>query len=132
MAFTNDEVLTHYPPQYIVGKQINEEREILVQEDEHVKVILQEIDCEYIYSNPTGMFNLSQPSKLMRTKNYTFVSYAQFKELERKQAASANNDDEEPNAAGEEKALDLELRDWAEFAEEAKGVLLRVVIQNKI
>lgn len=37
-----------------------------------------------MYSNPTGLFNTSLPEKMMRTKNYTFVSYKQFKELKEK------------------------------------------------
>ena len=75
LADTNDEVIRRHPPQYIVGKQLGEEREILTEETEDIKVTLYEVDCEYIYSNPTGMFNLSVPDKLLRTKNYTVLSY---------------------------------------------------------
>jgi len=41
-----------------------------------------------MYSNPTGLFNLSLPEKLMRTKNYTFISYQQFKEYTQKTTAA--------------------------------------------
>jgi hypothetical protein len=52
---------------------------INVYEDDFCKVQLFEIECEYMYSNPTGMFNLSLSEKLMRTKNYTFMSYSQYR-----------------------------------------------------
>jgi hypothetical protein len=31
-----------------------------------------------MYSNPTKLFNLSLADKLMRTKNFTVMSYQQF------------------------------------------------------
>lgn len=48
-------------------------------ENDFVRVELREIQCEFMYSNPTKYFNLSLPDKLMRTKNYTYMSYANFK-----------------------------------------------------
>lgn len=48
-------------------------------EDEFVSVKLVEVKCEYMYSNPTKFFNLSMPEKMMRTKNYTYMSYQNFK-----------------------------------------------------
>jgi hypothetical protein len=94
------EVIMHYPPQYIIGKQVNDDREIARYENEHVLVTVQEIDCEYMYSNPTGLFNLSLPDKLMRTKNYTFVSYKQVKDFQN------NKDSEKPDASVDS------TRDW--------------------
>jgi len=55
-------------------------------ENESVLVQLVEVTCEYIFSNPNGNFNLSLPDKLMRTKNYTNISYAQYKLLLAKNA----------------------------------------------
>ena len=43
MAFTNDEVIKHFPPQYIVGKQVDEMKELAVQEHELVTVKLFEV-----------------------------------------------------------------------------------------
>jgi hypothetical protein len=50
-------------------------------EDDNVEVRLVEVTCEYMPSNPTGLFNLSLPDKLLRTKNYTFVDYEKYKEM---------------------------------------------------
>lgn len=52
---------------------------MLSYEDDFCTVSLMEVSCEYIYGNPTGVFNLSLSERLMRTKNYTFISYSQFK-----------------------------------------------------
>lgn len=70
-------------------------------EDDHVKVELMEIECEYMYGNPTGVYNLSLPERLMRTKNLTLISYAQFKDYQHKQLNT------------EEDAAPLVTRDWA-------------------
>lgn len=56
-------------------------------EDENVLVKLLEVECEYMYSNPTGMFNLSMTDKNFRTKNWKYMSYQQFKEYQ--QAANS-------------------------------------------
>ena len=73
---TNPEVIRHWPPQWLVGRQLNEEKNFIAKyEDDFCILELLEIDCEWNYSNPTGVFNLSLPDKLMRSKNYTFISY---------------------------------------------------------
>jgi len=43
----------------IVGKQVEDDREVLV-DDSHpmVRVEIYELDCEWAYSAPTGLFNL--------------------------------------------------------------------------
>ena len=90
-----NEIILHYPPQYVIGKQTNDqERELARFENEHVLVTVQEVECEYMYSNPTGFFNTSLPDKMMRTKNYTFVSYKQFKDM----AAKNNGEDQQLDA----------------------------------
>jgi hypothetical protein len=74
-------VIAHWPPQVLVGKTTNDEKTLLASyDDQYVRVELFEVSCEFMYGNPTGVFNLSMAEKLMRTKNYTFISYAQFKE----------------------------------------------------
>jgi hypothetical protein len=70
MAWEHEDVVRHWPPQVIVGKQVGEERVILVEENESVAVRLVEVDCEWMFSNPTGLFNLSIPDKAYRTPNY--------------------------------------------------------------
>ena len=55
----NPGVIRHYPPQLIVGKQVEEDREVyLNDEDPLVRVQIFELDCHYAYSAPTGLFNL--------------------------------------------------------------------------
>lgn len=85
MAFEHEDVLTHYPPQLIIGKQVGEERVIMMEENDSVIVRLIEVDCEWMFSNPTGLFNLSIPDKAWRTPNYSVVTYEQYKVMTRKQ-----------------------------------------------
>ena len=78
----NPEVLKHNPPAYIIGKQVSEGKEILVASDidELVTVKLIEIENEWMYSNPTGMFNLSKSNMPSRTLDgFSNISYEQFK-----------------------------------------------------
>jgi len=57
----NPEVMKHFPPRLIVGAA-GAEREIHVWEDDpRVKVELIEVDCDYAYSAPTGLFNVQVP-----------------------------------------------------------------------
>lgn len=67
----NDEAIRHFPPQLVVGKQVADDREVFV-DDSHplVRVEIFEIDCEYAYSAPTGMFNLQLPHIEARTSHY--------------------------------------------------------------
>lgn len=51
-----------------------------------------------MYSNPTGLFNTSLPDKMMRTKNYTFVSYKQFRDLQAKNNSNNNEEDQQQDA----------------------------------
>lgn len=76
MSFVHDEVYDYFPPQLIIGKQTQEEKDFLVyDEDPLVKVTLSEVTCEYNYSNPTGYFNLSIPHIECKTNTYTTMSY---------------------------------------------------------
>ena len=124
---TNKEVIAHYPPQYIIGKQVGEDRELARYEDDCVVVTVQEICCEFMYSNPTGLFNLSLPEKLMRTKNYTFISYQQFKEFTQKTAAT---DTEGTNDSTDTDASQIITRDWSSH-KELSPVLVLLQVKNK-
>ena len=66
------EVMPSYPPAYIVGPCDNENgNTILVEDQELATVTLEEVNCQYMYSNPTGLFNLSVPDKKIRNSaNY--------------------------------------------------------------
>ena len=83
-------MIAHWPPQVLVGKTTNDEKTLLASyDDQYVRVELFEVSCEFMYGNPTGVFNLSMAEKLMRTKNYTFISYAQFKEYQSKKVENS-------------------------------------------
>ena len=50
-----DSVIPSYPPSYIVGPTIfDSARVILQKEDDLATVTLEEVSCEFMYSNPTG------------------------------------------------------------------------------
>lgn len=82
LAYRNKDVIAHFPPQLVVGRQVQEDKEIMVF-DEHpnVKVTLIEVACEYNYSNPTGFFNISLPHLEARTTMYQTMSYQSQKRL---------------------------------------------------
>ena len=61
MGYQHPEVIKHWTPQYIVGKVQEELEKVCVQKLEHLSVFLQELSCEWMYSNPDGEFNLSMP-----------------------------------------------------------------------
>ena len=97
LAYQHEEVIPHFPPHLIIGKQTQDEVEFLVyDEDPLVKVVISEVTCEYNYSNPTIYFNLSLPHIELKTNAYTCLSYAQMKQSqfdmmkkERDEAAAA-------------------------------------------
>jgi hypothetical protein len=70
------EAIPHFPPQIIVGQITADERELFTFDDHPlVKVQIFELDCEYSYGAPTGLFNLSIPHKIRRTGTYSTESY---------------------------------------------------------
>ena len=80
MGYQNSEVIPHWPPQIIVGKQTQQPHLVHVIQTEMVSIKLQEIECEWQYSNPTGLFNLSCIHKPLRERlNDKPLSYKQMK-----------------------------------------------------
>lgn len=73
------------------------------------------INCEYMFSNPTGLFNLSIPKKEMRTKNYQVITYEMHKRVMHQ---------------GPQEDVKIETRDWEELKQE-NDVLLKIVSENK-
>lgn len=72
----NPDVLEHFPPRYIVGAIQGEPKVLLEGEDQYVEVKLIEHQCEYMYSNPTGMFNLSMPDVVFKNpRDWSIISY---------------------------------------------------------
>ena len=119
MAYKNPEVIKHFPPQYIIGKQVDDLKEIAVEEHELVTVKLYEVKNEWMYSNPTGMFNLSLPDKAVKNANYRIITYQEHKE-----SLAENND------AAAEKAPEPEYPiNTTVFVD---PLLLRVEVLNKV
>jgi hypothetical protein len=127
----SEEVIKHFPPQLIVGKQVADDRELHV-DDSHplVRVTIYELDCEHGYSAPTGMFNLQLPHVEVRASHYQSQSYAQYKAAE----AAADKSQDEAGTAREETAGD-EQQDWGTRAwddwKREGPILLKVVLSNK-
>lgn len=80
LAGIHPDVFETPTPMIIVGKQVGESVEISKYEDENVEVVLQEVEAEWMYSNPTGYFNLSCPEKVRQRSNYQTISYSDFKQ----------------------------------------------------
>lgn len=80
LAYKNLDVIKSFPPQILIGKQVGDDVEHLVfDEDPNVKVTIFEVSNEYNYSNPTGFFNISLPHIEAKTTMYQTMSYTQFK-----------------------------------------------------
>ena len=77
----DDEVVDHYPPQYIIGTPFGEETTILSTEIEDiVRVNMIQMTCEYCFSNPTNMFNLSITDRKWKPPvGIGALSYGQWK-----------------------------------------------------
>ena len=63
MGYRHPEVIAHWPPQFIVARQTAQPSLTQVIMTDKVSIKFQEIECEWQYSNPTGIFNLSCVSK---------------------------------------------------------------------
>ena len=71
MAYSHPEVIKHWRPQYILGR-VQDELEILHQVNlEKINVYIQELSCEWMFSNPTGDFNLSVPHIGKASKSFS-------------------------------------------------------------
>ena len=154
MAAENSEVIDHWPPAYIIGQESADPVLIDTYEDDNVCVKLLEIPTEYMYSNPTGMFNLSLPNVAMRTSHFSTMKYADYKDMLRRREIDRLREEHEEvlekrreeireaQQKGEEVETEpeaefeyppeepLDVRKWADFKQEA-STLLRVEVQNK-
>ena len=82
LAYDNEDVSNHYPPQIIIGKQVNGDKELVIyDENPFITVTVFEIYNEYNYSNPTGYFNLSLPHIELRTNMYSTMNYTYYKKM---------------------------------------------------
>ena len=130
----NDEVIKSFPPQLIVGKQVEDDREIYLDDSNPlVRVEIYELDCEYAYSAPTGLFNLQLPHIEARASLYQSQSYEQYKRAQSRQAASQDAQTDGSTAASgaqEPESQDLGTRSWNDWKKEAP-LILKVVLTNK-
>lgn len=75
---TSKEVIKHFPPQLLVGRAIAEREILVLDDDPRVRAQIFEIDHEYAYSAPTGLFNLAAPHLGRRTNHYQIETYDQY------------------------------------------------------
>lgn len=115
-------VLVSYPPAYLVGPICPEvaPNVLLTKDHELAKVAIEEVTCEYMYSNPQGLFNMSLPDKMWRDpKSYRQLGYTSWK--------IQNLTDEERAQGG---ADQIRTKVWDIQRLEAP-VLLRVMVKSK-
>lgn len=143
---TCDEVIKHFPPQLIIGQPAAADREIYsLDSDPNVRVQMFEVDHEYAYSAPTGLFNLAAPHVGRRT-HYAIETYEQHVKANMKQKAAQENaegkdlseqqqmsQEDRAAAQGTGTAVDefvSPARPWATHKRVAP-VLMRVLLTNK-
>jgi len=145
---SSKEVIKHFPPQLVIGRPVAVEKEIFVQDtDPRVKVQIFEVEHEYAYSAPTGLFNLAAPHIARRTNQYSIETYYQHVKSNEKQRAAQDNADLED--LSEQQQMSQEDRPEAqtaastaveEFTTDARDflsskrtgpVLMRVILVNK-
>ena len=134
MAYEHPEVIVHFPPQLIIGKQVGEDEKVLLtEENDSVIVRLVEIETEWMYSNPTGLFNLSTPDRALRLPNYQAATYEQYKNYPKQEAApqEQGEDDVKPEGKAEEVPEPLVVKDW--ITDHKTGpVVMKVMCQSKL
>ena len=144
---TCSEVIKHFPPQLIIGQPVAADREIYsLDSDPNVRVQMFEVDHEYAYSAPTGLFNLAAPHVGRRTHHYAIETYEQHAKANLKQKAAQENaegkdqseqqqmsQEDGPEAQGASIAAEefvSPARPWATHKRVAP-VLMRVLLTNK-
>lgn len=119
---TDETVIASYPPVYLVGPIVPgvAPKVLLTKDTDLATVSIEEVTCEYMYSNPQGLFNLTLPDKMWRDpKTYRQLGYTSWK--------IANLSDEE-RASG---AVDsIRTKEWDAQRLEAP-VVLRVMVKSK-
>lgn len=134
MVGTHDEVMDHYPPQFIVGQPI-EEIECYVEEQDLVTVRVFKVTCEYMYGNPTGKYNLSLPEKKLRNHlNFREreKSYSEYKKSSQTGTATENKDSDHVNLDELDEDAEfegLDVRQWHDHSLVGE-VLLKIDVEN--
>lgn len=121
---------------------MEEDKEIFVDDShEHVKVQLFEVETEYAYSAPTGLFNLQLPHVEVKTSLYQTQSYFQYKRAlaaeDNKENADLDIDTadqtQDPQEQAAEKEVQVEfsqIKDW-EKSKKSGSMILKVALTNK-
>ena len=100
------------PPQYIIGNQIDEAYEpVDIVETNLATVRLYKVKVEYMYSNPTGKYNLSMPEKKLRSMidlRSTDRNYAEYKKF---MESGTSSEFQDPEAANVDDPADMDDED---------------------
>jgi len=98
----------------------SEPKVLLVEDTEFATIKVEEVSCEYMYSNPNGRHNLSCPDKTWRdVKTYRNLSYNSWR--------INNMTPEERESDSADKIL---VKDWISDRFEG-SVILRVMAKSK-
>lgn len=138
MVGSNEEVLDHYPPLYIIGQPIDSMQNVIYEEDiDDVSVKIIALTCEYMYSNPTGLYNLSLPDlKLRNHLNFKAKeqNYVQWKKSQSSGVAPELDEsnqaaDDDQDVEDENEYMGHDVRLWEEHSCVGE-VLLRIEVVN--
>ena len=130
MAYKNPEVIKHFPPQLLVGRQIGEMTGVGIKSQDEVTVTLCEIQADWKYSNPTGTYNLSIVDKPFYKKTeYKTITYEQYKmnKLSNEEKLELESDEEDVEKEVKE-AEPFEGKKW-HVDKNTGPVLLQLVIE---
>lgn len=115
-------MLDHFPPQYIIGSPLNDPMEpVAVEENDYVTVRMYKVEVEYMYGNPTGLYNLSLPEKRVHNQldfRLPDLNYAQYKKQQepgfvKEDIAKDGEDDKDvEDMDDEEEFVGLDVRQW--------------------
>ena len=137
MVGTNEEVLDHYPPQFIVGQPLEDMTQEIYEEDiDDVTVKMYALTCEYMYSNPTGLYNLSLPDRKLRNHlNFRQKerTYVEWKNAQKSGTAAEFEQADETNVDGEEdenRFDGFDVRQWHDHSLVGE-VLIKLEILNR-
>ena len=96
----------------------------MTQETDLATITIEEISCEYMYSNPEGRFNLSMPEKMWRNPvNYQQMGYKSWKLIQLRA-------DPEASSSGEPAMDQIIHKNW-ETDKSRNPTILRVMAKSK-
>ena len=120
------EVIPSFPPTYIVGPTIFDAgRVILTKDTELATVYIEELSCEFMYSIPSGQFNLTVPDKMWRNpQTYQQMGYQSWRIAQMKVAQQEGGSAQQPSSE------DILTKNW--LTEKSRApTILKVMIKSK-